>query len=608
MKHEASNLKETRESRFRPRSPRKPLFVQVVTQPPLHGCWSVNISSGGIGLVATPREEALGPREGEPIEVAFRLPDSRAHLRARGSVRWRHDAAGPDGSLVASLGVDFRAFEGGEDRVRLSRYLLAPPLHAVAAYATEAQARVLHDALQGHAALSFAAAPEEVEALLARGDVSVLLVCGRDEARALALVERLAARLAEADPAGAGPPGDLAERIVHCAPAQAERLVEAFNTGRLFRALGPGFSPEEVRQAVLDASREHGVRTEQRRVGLELERALLRERALTDPRSPTALSGGEGPGFDSPAMRRVLELVRVVAPHRVAVLLQGETGTGKEVLARILHRHSGRGGAPLVAQDCGALSETLLESELFGHVKGAFTGAVADHPGLFVLADGGTIFLDEIENTSPAFQARLLRVLETGDVRPVGGSQVRRVDVRVVAASNRDLSEEVRAGRFRGDLFYRLNSFTVDVPPLRERPEDLLPLAHHFLAQSNRALGRSASGIAPDAEEVLRAARWPGNVRELRNALERAVLLCAPGLPVTRGLLPPALVASVKPEGARPTGASGLRARMEALEAALIREALEAHGGVLRRAASALGMDPVTLGRRARRHGLWSGG
>src|SRR5690242_18944885 len=305
----------------------------------------------------------------------------------------------------------------------------------------------------------------------------------------------------------------------------------------------------------------------------------------TGAQAPT---GGEGPGFASPAMQRVLELVRVAAPHRVAVLLQGETGTGKEVLARIIHRMSGRGDVPLVVQDCGALTEMLLESELFGHVKGAFTGAVADHPGLFVLADGGTIFLDEIENTTAALQSKLLRVLESGDVRPVGGTQVRRVDVRIIAASNRDLAEEVHAKRFRSDLFYRLNSFIVDLPPLRERPEDVLDLAHYFIAHFNRTLRRSVTGLSEDAAQVLRYARWPGNVRELRNCIERAVLLSNDDEPVCARHLPPSLSAGL--EGARRqvrTGsARSLRERLEQLEKEIIREALENHGGVVRRAAA----------------------
>ena len=586
-------------------SERKPLYVQVVTQPALQGCWAVNISETGIGLIATPQRADEGPHAGAELEMAFTLPDSRTRIRVRGVVRWRHDPAERDEGAVTALGVHFQTFEGS-DGVALKRYLLDHQLCVAVVYAEEPELRGLRAALDHHVRLRFVHAPEDVDSLLGRGDISALLVCGRDEARAIALVERLAARRAEADPTGAGPASDLAPRILYCAPAMPARLVELFNQGKIFRALAPPCEPVALRQAVLQANRELGLRTEQRRAALELERNLLRERAREAPRLAVEADVAEEPGFRSPPMRQVLELVRVAAPHRVAVLLQGETGTGKEVLARVIHRLSGRNQQALVVQDCGALTETLLESELFGHVKGAFTGAVADHPGLFVLADGGTIFLDEIENTTPNLQAKLLRALESGDVRPVGGTQVRRVDVRIIAASNRDLSEEVRAGRFRSDLFYRLNSFTIDLPPLRERPEDILDLARAFLAHFNGTLRRSAMGLSEEAEQVLLAARWPGNVRELRNCMERAVLLAGEDEPISRRHLPPALVSSV--EGARQVvrvnGSGSLRERLEQLEKELIREALERHGGVVRRAAAALAMDPVTLGRRVRRHGL----
>ena len=588
------------------RSERKPLYVQVVTQPPIHGCWAVNISETGIGLIATPHSPTEGPREAEDVELAFTLPDTRTRIRVRGVVRWRHDPAERDEGAVTALGVSFHTFEGS-DGVTLKRYLLDHQLYVAAVYVEEGELRVLRDALDGHVRLRFAGSAEDVDTLLGRGDICALMVCGRDEARAVALVERLASRLAESDPTGAGPASDLSPRILYCAPAVPSRLVELFNQGKIFRALTPPLEPGALRQAVLQASRELGLRTEQRRAALELERNLLRERAREAPRPSPEADVAEEPGFRSPPMREVLELARVAAPHRVAVLLQGETGTGKEVLARVIHRLSGRSDLPLVVQDCGALTETLLESELFGHVKGAFTGAVADHPGLFVLADGGTIFLDEIENTTPNLQSKLLRVLESGDVRPVGGTQVRRVDVRIIAASNRDLSEEVRAGRFRSDLFYRLNSFTIDLPPLRERPEDLLDLARYFLAHFNRTLRRSASGLTLEAEQILMAARWPGNVRELRNCIERAVLLSGPEEPVTRRHLPPALL-TARLEGTRHSvrvnGSGSLRDRLEQMEKEIIREALERHGGVVRRAAAALEMDPVTLGRRVRRHGL----
>jgi two-component system response regulator HupR/HoxA len=254
-----------------------------------------------------------------------------------------------------------------------------------------------------------------------------------------------------------------------------------------------------------------------------------------------------------------------------------------------------------VIQDCGALPENLLESELFGHVKGAFTGASGDHPGLFRLAEGGTIFLDEIENTTPNLQAKLLRVLETGTVRPVGGTQVRHVDARVVVASNRDLRVEVAEGRFRADLFYRLNTFIIDIPPLRARHEDILPLARHFLAQANLALGCRATGLSPEAEVLLLGHAWPGNVRELRNVLERAVLLSRPGEAITPDLLPPDLVPG---EEAPSRAGSTLRDRVAATERAAIQDALARHGGVLRRAARELGVSPVTLGRKVRQLGL----
>jgi two-component system, NtrC family, response regulator HupR/HoxA len=298
-------------------------------------------------------------------------------------------------------------------------------------------------------------------------------------------------------------------------------------------------------------------------------------------------------------MQEVIAAVRQVAPYKVTVLLQGETGTGKEVLAQRLHGLSPRNRAPFVVQDCGALPETLLDSELFGHVKGAFTSAVADHPGLFVLADGGTIFLDEIENTTPNLQAKLLRVIETGDVRPVGGTAVRKVDVRVITASNKTLGAEVMAGNFRADLYYRLNTFTVDVPRLRDRKDDVLPLARSFIDGFNAAFGKSARNFTPEAEAQLLAWDWPGNVRELRNVVERAVLLSAPMESIGPSRLPPAL----RQEGA-PTEDGSLRGMLAAVERRMIHDALGRNAGVVRRAAAELKVDAVTLARRARKLGL----
>jgi two-component system response regulator PilR (NtrC family) len=227
----------------------------------------------------------------------------------------------------------------------------------------------------------------------------------------------------------------------------------------------------------------------------------------------------------SAAMERVFELVRKVAPARTSVLVSGESGTGKELVARALHNMSPRQRAPFIAVNCGAIPDSLLESELFGHVRGSFTGAHADKDGLFAAADGGTLFLDEIGEVSTAMQVRLLRVLQERRVKKVGSTQENEVDVRVVAASNRDLEAEVARGAFRQDLYYRLNVIEVTLPPLRARRDDIPLLAEHFLRKHTAAIGRTISSFSPEAIAVLCDYDYPGNVRELENIVERAITL-----------------------------------------------------------------------------------
>ena len=311
------------------------------------------------------------------------------------------------------------------------------------------------------------------------------------------------------------------------------------------------------------------------------------------------------PPVDVPKMPKrsgtAMALARTAAPHDVSVLLLGETGTGKEVLARAIHEWSRRAASPFVAVDAGALTETLLESELFGHMKGAFTGAVHDHPGLLQVANGGTVFLDEIQNMTHALQAKLLRAIETGEVRPVGGTRPKRVDIRIVAASNVDLSKQVEEGRFRADLFYRLHRFPVAIPPLRNRRKDILPLAREFLRQAAASEGGTEKSLETSAEEVLLAYAWPGNVRELRSVVERAVLLSGARETLGPDLLPPDLKSHA---GTRDLPQGSLEERVAQFEREIIRAALERNGGVLRRAARELGVHPVTFARRVRRHRL----
>ncbi len=305
----------------------------------------------------------------------------------------------------------------------------------------------------------------------------------------------------------------------------------------------------------------------------------------------------------SQPMIDVFKLIARVAPTRTTVLITGESGTGKEVVARALHFNGPRAAGPFVTIDCAGLAEGLLESELFGHVRGAFTGAVAARRGLFEAGHGGTVFLDEVGEISPNTQAKLLRVLEEQEIRPIGGNESIRVDVRLIAATNRDLEAEVREGRFREDLFYRLNVVSVRLPPLRARREDIPVLAQHFLRKHAEANGKAIGGIAPEAMAHLEAYPWPGNVRELENAIERAIAVS--GHPV---LLPddlPAHVAAptpVPPESGGP-GPQALVSLDELTRQHLVR-VLAATGGNKKRAAEILGVDRRTLYRMLERYGM----
>ncbi len=254
----------------------------------------------------------------------------------------------------------------------------------------------------------------------------------------------------------------------------------------------------------------------------------------------------EGLVGSSAGIREVVRMVEAVAYSATTVLVTGESGTGKELVARALHARSPRKAQPFVALNCGALTETLLESELFGHVRGAFTGAQRDQKGLFDAADGGTIFLDEIGDIPLATQVRLLRVLQEGEFKRVGAAESVKVDVRVVAATHRDLPKLVKSARFREDLFYRLNVINIPLPALRDRADDVPLLAHHFLRRYADRLGKKVRAISPDALELLCGYRWPGNVRELENAIERAVVLCR-GDAVSAADLPPAVTGRTAP-------------------------------------------------------------
>jgi DNA-binding NtrC family response regulator len=306
----------------------------------------------------------------------------------------------------------------------------------------------------------------------------------------------------------------------------------------------------------------------------------------------------------SAAMQEVFALIRRIAGSPASVLVTGESGTGKELVARAIHAHSPRADRTFVAINCAAIPETLLESDLFGYKRGAFTDARTDKPGLFLEATGGTIFLDEIAELPVTLQPKLLRVLQEHEVRPLGATKSERVDVRVIAATNRNLEDRLRQGRFREDLFYRLNVIHIHLPPLRERGEDVLPLAEHFLTRSAARAGKPLRGFRETAKKMLLAYAWPGNVRELENVVERAVAL-AEGEIAGPEDLPPAMRDRKNQDRLSTALVQGLT--LEELEREYIQRVLEAEGGNKTRAAQRLGLDRKTLYRKLEEYAATKG-
>lgn len=303
----------------------------------------------------------------------------------------------------------------------------------------------------------------------------------------------------------------------------------------------------------------------------------------------------------SPIMQKLFEVLPSIAASPSTVLLQGETGTGKELVARTIHALSPRAQGPFIAVNCGALPDTLLESELFGYKAGAFTGAVKDKPGRFALSKGGTLFLDEIGEISPALQVRLLRVLQEHTYEPLGSTRSEKADVRVIAATNRDLLERCKAGAFREDLYYRVNVVRVELPPLRRRKEDIPLLAEQFIAHFNLLQNKSVGGIAPETLSLLMAYDWPGNVRELANVIERAFILCGTGR-IDLGHLPETLTGLSLSR--MPNVCVALREARDALDEQAIRAALMHNHGNRLAAAKALGVHKTTLFRKIRLLGI----
>jgi len=371
--------------------------------------------------------------------------------------------------------------------------------------------------------------------------------------------------------------------IVMTAFASVETAIEALKKGA-FDYVSKPFKVDEVKIAVKKVEERKKIKSENK-----------------------ILKGQLKGGFDSfltddPKVKKIVQLVKKVANSDMTILILGESGVGKEVLARAIHSASNRSTRPFISINCGAVPETLLESELFGHIKGSFTGAVKDKEGLFAAADGGTLLLDEIGETPPAIQVKLLRALEDKSITPIGDTKARSIDVRIIAATNADLENHVKQGRFRPDLYYRLNVFPVTIPPLRERPSDIALLANYFIKRHCLKLEIPEKEISPETIELLQNYPWPGNIRQLENVLERAAVL-ARGTVIMPGDLP-----ELNDGEAGASSRHGILFKpipdLEAIEKAYIYFVLSQNDWQKAKAAKILGIDSSTLYRKIERYGL----
>lgn len=419
----------------------------------------------------------------------------------------------------------------------------------------------------------------EAESVLAGTMIAVVLCAPRIGGESgLALLARL--RTLWPDPV----------RLLLAGSLAAEDILAGLDHAGLYRVIPEPWHPDRLLATVAEAA-------------WLFQRLSPAQPTRTAPLSRSS-SGHDGfdPIVHTPAspVAKVIDLARRAAAYDISVLITGASGTGKELLARAIHQGSGRADRPFVVENCGALPEHLLESELFGSKKGAFTGAYQDRIGLFEVADGGTLFLDEIGETSPAFQVKLLRALQEGEIRPIGAQRPRRVNVRVISATNRDLESEVATNRFRRDLYYRLAAFPIHIPPLAERRMDIAPIAGRILAQVNQAFHRAVPGFQPETLRRMEAYGWPGNVRELHNEIQRMVALSDANQPLGPSLLSPRILSPAAPS----LGGSTLKDRVEALEKAEIEDALARSRGNISHAAEWLGLSRVGLRAKIDRYRL----
>jgi len=407
-------------------------------------------------------------------------------------------------------------------------------------------------------------------------------------------------------------------RIIISGYTDSENIINAINQAGIFHYITKPWHPEQLLMVVKNAASMYQLQQQNRYLANELkfsEGSLQNQ--LTDQRQKLQdqYQLDNIIRADNSPMNKVLDQLKDIAHFDISVMITGESGTGKELLARAMHYNSQRAEQPFVIENCGAMHDELLSSELFGHKKGAFTGAIGDHIGLFEKADGGTIFLDEIGDISPSFQVKLLRVLQEGEIRPLGSNQTKKINVRVIAATNRDLQNEVSQKRFRADLYYRLTTVNLHVPPLRERVMDIIPISKSLLANYSSTFEQANGELDQQTQAYLTSYPWPGNVRELQNEIQR-LLVFSHGKKIIKETLSPQLQASyhAKHQNLSQLSASlnsaslsqglTLKERVELLEQALIQEALDKYQWNKSKAAAELGLSRVGLSNKLARYDI----
>ncbi|MEM6818663.1 MAG: sigma-54 dependent transcriptional regulator [Pseudomonadota bacterium] len=455
----------------------------------------------------------------------------------------------------------------------------------------------LQELLSDEFDVNVASTPEEAETILQSEWVQIILCDQRmPEQSGVEFLESMRALWPEVI------------RMIIAVNPDHEEVLSAINGAGVYQLVTKPWDEIELRLSLSNAAELFRLNRKNELLSLELKSAPARATETAAQRSVEhRCDDGIVRSVDSP-MNAICDKLKQVAPFDISVLLTGESGTGKELAARALHQNSLRWEKPFVVENCGALPDELLESELFGYKRGAFTGAIEDRAGLFERANGGTVFLDEVGEISPAFQVKLLRVLQDGEVRPLGSGQTRRVDVRVIAATNRDLEADVAAGRFREDLYYRLAAVTVHLPPVRERLIDLPMLSQALLVQASRRFGKPAEQFTKETLACMADYPWPGNVRELRNEIER-MLVESNDAVLGANLLSPRVLAA-NPEVNDPDIAMinrpdlSLKARVEIIEASILKESLVRHGWNKTQTARELGLSRVGLRSKLERYGL----